>query len=107
LCLPGSEANGDFAFVALHQNTSTLSYEKPLKGVPARQDSSITSFKWWPAGNEAARVLQAHQTQLLLAVGNPETEAAATTTSAGVTAYTNPLLGGLTSARDPKIMQVA
>src|ERR671919_1458918 len=24
-------------------------------------------FKWWPTGNEAARVLQAHQAQLLLA----------------------------------------
>ena len=33
-------------------------------------------FQWWPAGNEAARVLQAHQAQLLLAAGNPETEAA-------------------------------
>ncbi len=33
-------------------------------------------FKWWPTGNEAARVLQAHQAQLLLAAGNPETEAA-------------------------------
>ena len=33
-------------------------------------------FKWWPAGDEAARVLQAHQAQLLLAAGNPETEAA-------------------------------
>ena len=32
--------------------------------------------KWWPAGDEAARVLQAHQAQLLLAAGNPETEAA-------------------------------
>ena len=33
-------------------------------------------FKWWPTGDEAARVLQAHQAQLLLAAGNPETEAA-------------------------------
>jgi len=33
-------------------------------------------FKWWPAGHEAARVVQAHQAQLLLAAGNPETEAA-------------------------------
>jgi len=46
------------------------------------------------------------QAQLLLAAGNPKTEAA-TTTSAGVTAYTNPLRGRLTSARDPKLMQVA
>jgi transposase len=33
-------------------------------------------FKWWPTGNQAARVLQAHQAQLLLAAGNPETEVA-------------------------------
>jgi len=33
-------------------------------------------FRWWPAGDEATRVLQAHQAQLLLAAGNPETEAA-------------------------------
>src|SRR5438477_8643677 len=33
-------------------------------------------FKWWPTGDEAATVLQAHQAQLLLAAGNPETEAA-------------------------------
>jgi transposase len=33
-------------------------------------------FKWWPTGAEPARTLQAHQAQLLLAAGNPETEAA-------------------------------
>jgi transposase len=33
-------------------------------------------FKWWPTGDEPARTLQAHQAQLLLAAGNPETEAA-------------------------------
>ena len=33
-------------------------------------------FRWWPTSDEAARVLQAHQAQLLLAAGNPETEAA-------------------------------
>jgi transposase len=33
-------------------------------------------FKWWPAGDEPTRILQAHQAQLLLAAGNPETEAA-------------------------------
>ena len=33
-------------------------------------------FKWWPTGNEPARTLRAHQAQLLLAAGNPETEAA-------------------------------
>ena len=33
-------------------------------------------FKWWPTGAEPARTLQAHQEQLLLAAGNPETEAA-------------------------------
>jgi transposase len=32
-------------------------------------------FKWWPTGTEPARTLRAHQAQLLLAAGNPETEA--------------------------------
>ena len=32
-------------------------------------------FKWWPTGTEAARMLRAHQAQLLLAAGNPEAEA--------------------------------
>jgi len=33
-------------------------------------------FRWWPTGTEAGRTLRAHQAQLLLAGGNPETEAA-------------------------------
>jgi transposase len=33
-------------------------------------------FKWWPTGNEPATTLRAHQAQLLLAAGNPDTEAA-------------------------------
>ena len=33
-------------------------------------------FQWWPTGAEPARTLQAHQAQLLLAAGNPDTEAA-------------------------------
>ena len=33
-------------------------------------------FRWWPTGDEPARVLRAHQAQLLLAAGNPEAEAA-------------------------------
>ena len=33
-------------------------------------------FQWWPTGTETARTLQAHQAQLLLAAGNPDTEAA-------------------------------
>jgi transposase len=32
-------------------------------------------FRWWPTGDERARVLRAHQAQLLLAAGNPEAEA--------------------------------
>jgi len=32
-------------------------------------------FRWWPEGS-AARTLEAHQAQLLLAAGNPETLAA-------------------------------
>src|SRR5450631_3433356 len=33
-------------------------------------------FVWWPSGKEPSRLLQAHQAPLLLAAGNPETEAA-------------------------------
>ena len=33
-------------------------------------------FVWWPSGKEPARRLEAHQAQLLLAAGNPETAAA-------------------------------
>jgi len=33
-------------------------------------------FRWWPTGAEAARRLEAHQAQLLLAAGNPDTQAA-------------------------------
>lgn len=33
-------------------------------------------FRWWPTGQEAVRTLRAHQAQLLLAAGNPDTDAA-------------------------------
>ncbi len=33
-------------------------------------------FRWWPTGAEAGRSLRAHQAQMLLAGGDPETEAA-------------------------------
>jgi len=33
-------------------------------------------FRWWPAGAEAGKTLLAHQAQLLLAAGNPDTEVA-------------------------------
>ena len=42
----------------------------------AQKRLSKGRFVWWPTGKEAARALQAHQAQLLLAAGNPETEAA-------------------------------
>jgi transposase len=42
----------------------------------AQKRLSQGRFVWWPSGQEASRVLQAHQAQLLLAAGNPETEAA-------------------------------
>src|SRR5215469_6244890 len=32
-------------------------------------------FRWWPTGTETVRTLRAHQAQLLLAAGNPETDA--------------------------------
>ena len=33
-------------------------------------------FRWWPAGQDGAQMLRAHQAQLLLAAGNPDAEAA-------------------------------
>lgn len=42
----------------------------------AQKRLSKGRFRWWPSGTEPARALRAHQTQLLLAAGNPETEAA-------------------------------
>jgi transposase len=42
----------------------------------AQKRLSKGRFHWWPTGDTPARTLQAHQAQLLLAAGNPETEAA-------------------------------
>ena len=42
----------------------------------AQKRLSKGRFLWWPAGKEPTRTLQAHQAQLLLAAGNPETDAA-------------------------------
>ena len=42
----------------------------------AQKRLSKGRFVWWPSGKEPTRRLQAHQAQLLLAAGNPETEAA-------------------------------
>jgi len=42
----------------------------------AQKRLSQGRFVWWPSGKEPARVLLAHQVQLLLAAGNPETAAA-------------------------------
>lgn len=33
-------------------------------------------FRWWPQSQGAARLLQVHQAQVLLAAGNPEIDAA-------------------------------
>jgi transposase len=42
----------------------------------AQKRLSKGRFVWWPDGEEPSQALQAHQAQLLLAAGNPETEAA-------------------------------
>jgi transposase len=42
----------------------------------AQKRLSQGRFRWWPSGTQAVRTLKAHQAQLLLAAGNPETEAA-------------------------------
>lgn len=42
----------------------------------AQKRLSKGRFVWWPSGNQPARVLEAHQAQLLLAAGNPDAVAA-------------------------------
>ena len=42
----------------------------------AQKRLSKGRFGWWPSGQEAARRLQVHRAQLLLAAGNPETAVA-------------------------------
>jgi len=42
----------------------------------AQKRLSKGRFPWWPSGKQASRVLEAHQAQLLLAAGNPDTVAA-------------------------------
>lgn len=42
----------------------------------AQKRLSKGRFPWWPTGEEPTQRLQAHQAQLLLAAGNPDTTAA-------------------------------
>ena len=42
----------------------------------AQKRLSKGRFLWWPTGKQAARTLEVHQAQMLLAAGNPETAAA-------------------------------
>ena len=42
----------------------------------AQKRLSQGRFVWWPSGKEPARRLEAHQAQLRLAAGNPETAVA-------------------------------
>ena len=44
--------------------------------VLAQKRLSKGRFVWWPKGNGPARTLEAYQTQLLVAAGNPDTHAA-------------------------------
>jgi transposase len=44
--------------------------------VLAQKRLSKGRFPWWPGGNGPARSLEAYQAQLLLAAGNPDTQAA-------------------------------
>lgn len=44
--------------------------------VLAQKRLSKGRFVWWPRGGTPARALEAYQAQLLLAAGNPETQAA-------------------------------
>ena len=42
----------------------------------AQKRLSKGCFPWWPTANGPARTLEAYQAQLLLAAGNPDTQAA-------------------------------
>ena len=42
----------------------------------AQKRLSKGRFEWWPSCKEAARSLEAHQAQLLLAAGNPDAQGA-------------------------------
>jgi len=42
----------------------------------AQKRLSKGRFVWWPSGSGPARTIEAHQAQLLLAAGNPDTQAA-------------------------------
>ena len=42
----------------------------------AQKRLSKGRFGWWPSSTEAARSLEAHQAQLLLAAGNPDAQGA-------------------------------
>lgn len=42
----------------------------------AQQRLSKGRFVWWPSGSGAAQSLEAYQAQLLVAAGNPDTQAA-------------------------------
>lgn len=42
----------------------------------AQKRLSKGRFKWWPTGSEPARTLEVYQAQLLVAAGNPDTQAA-------------------------------
>ncbi len=42
----------------------------------AQKRLSQGRFRWWPEGPGAARSLEAYQAQLLVAAGNPDTQAA-------------------------------
>jgi hypothetical protein len=44
--------------------------------VSIRRIGGMIQLKWWPTGAEPAKTLRARQAQLLLAAGNPETDAA-------------------------------
>ena len=42
----------------------------------AQKRLSKGRFVWWPSGTGAARAIEAYQAQLLMAAGNPDTQAA-------------------------------
>ena len=64
-----------FIFRARRQTTiKLLTYDGQGFWIATKRLSK-GKFSLWPTGNEPARVLRAHQAQMLLAAGNPEAEA--------------------------------
>jgi hypothetical protein len=57
-----------------HKMLSSTSYDGQGYWLATKRLSK-GRFQWWPTGNEPSKILRAHQAQVLLAAGNPDTDA--------------------------------